>query len=40
MNDIKKCKIQNYCDENNNPTSGGVSGVGLDIVWQNGPAGS
>ena len=39
MNDISKCDVQNFNDENGNPAGGSVHGVGLDIVWQNGPLG-
>lgn len=31
--------IKNETDPNGNPTGGYVKGVGLDIVWQNGPLG-
>ncbi len=34
-----KYEAVNVVDENNNPTGGHVNGVGLSIVWQNGPLG-
>lgn len=39
MNAIKDCSIQNIEDANGNPAGGSVSGVGLQIDWQNGPLG-
>lgn len=39
MNDIKNCEIRNTADEFGNPTGGYVSGIGLNINWQNGPLG-
>lgn len=39
MNDIAKCKVENYKDVNGNPAGGIVNGVGLKIEWQNGPLG-
>lgn len=39
MNAIKGCNIDNSVDINGNPSGGAVSGVGLDIQWQNGPLG-
>ena len=39
MNDIKNCNIDNEVDEKGNPTGGHVMGVGLSIIWQNGPLG-
>lgn len=39
MNDIAKCLVKNDSDEYDNPAGGEVSGVGLSIVWQNGPLG-
>lgn len=39
MNDIKNCTITNKLDGNGNPTGGKVSGIGLEISWQNGPLG-
>lgn len=38
MNDIKNCTIHNKT-ENGNPAGGLVSGIGLNISWQNGPLG-
>lgn len=40
MNAISQCEIQNSVDANGNPTGGYVRGVGLDIVWQDGPLGN
>lgn len=39
MNNINQCVITNSVDDNGNPTGGGVTGVGLTILWQNGPLG-
>lgn len=39
MNAIKDCVINNFVDENENPAGGGVSGKGLEILWQAGPLG-
>jgi len=39
MNAISKCEVQNFSDDNQNPAGGFVKGVGIDIVWQNGPLG-
>ena len=39
MNAIQDCLIRNSTDENGNPTGGSVSGVGLEIQWQDGPLG-
>jgi len=39
MNAISKCEVQNHSDDKGNPAGGSVHGVGLDIVWQNGPLG-
>ena len=39
MNAIKDCVIENTVDENGNPAGGAVTGVGLQIEWQNGPLG-
>ena len=39
MNTINKCTIENNLDERGNPAGGFVSGVGLEIQWQNGPLG-
>lgn len=39
MNAINECSISNVSDANGNPTGGNVSGVGLNIDWQNGPLG-
>lgn len=39
MNAIKECNIQNIEDVIGNPAGGSVSGVGLQIDWQNGPLG-
>ena len=36
---LAKYKATNLSDVDGNPTGGGVSGIGLDIVWQNGPLG-
>lgn len=32
-------ELENNKDENDNPTGGFVTGIGLDILWQNGPLG-
>lgn len=32
-------EAENHNDENGNPAGGYASGVGLDIIWQNGPLG-
>lgn len=39
MNAIKEAVIENKLDANGNPSGGSVSGVGLTIVWQDGPLG-
>jgi hypothetical protein len=39
MNEIKKCTVINKVDDNGNPAGGSVSGIGLNIEWQNGPLG-
>ena len=39
MNSIKKCNVANFVDSDGNPAGGSVEGVGLNIVWQNGPLG-
>ena len=39
MNNIKECEIDNHVDEEGNPAGGFVSGVGLEIDWQDGPLG-
>lgn len=39
MNDILNCDISNNVDANGNPTGGQVSGIGLNIRWQDGPLG-
>lgn len=39
MNTITECEVLNNDDENGNPAGGLVRGVGLSIVWQNGPLG-
>lgn len=39
MNQFSKCKVENRVDLNGNPSGGEVDGVGLGIVWQNGPLG-
>jgi len=39
MNEIKKCTVINKVDDNGNPAGGSVSGIGLNIKWQNGPLG-
>jgi|TARA_Y100000310_G_scaffold341165_2_gene439441 hypothetical protein len=36
---LDKFKATNGNDENGNPAGGTVSGVGLNIVWQDGPLG-
>jgi hypothetical protein len=32
-------RAQNYNDQNGNPAGGYVSGIGLSIIWQDGPLG-
>jgi hypothetical protein len=39
MNAIDKCAIFNSINAEGIPTGGGVRGVGLDILWQDGPLG-
>ncbi len=39
MNAISKCSVYNKNDDEGNPAGGSVSGMGLQIVWQNGPLG-
>jgi len=39
MNGIKECVVKNEVDVNSNPTGGSVTGVGLNINWQDGPLG-
>lgn len=39
MNAIGSCNIANGVDGNGHPTGGRVDGVGLSIVWQDGPLG-
>jgi len=36
---LKNYQCENLLDEWNNPAGGSVKGVGLDVVWQNGPLG-
>ena len=37
--DDQQIDCENWLDDNDNPAGGCVSGVGLEIVWQNGPLG-
>ena len=39
MNAFSQCQVENFSDTEGNPAGGFVKGVGLDIVWQNGPLG-
>lgn len=39
MNAINECIIQNLSDAQGNPAGGTVTGIGIDIEWQNGPLG-
>lgn len=39
MNAINQCQVENFSSPEGNPAGGFVKGVGLDIVWQNGPLG-
>lgn len=39
MNNIAKCQIENLRDDQGRPAGGSVSGVGISIVWQDGPLG-
>jgi len=39
MNDIDQCAIRNITNDQGTPTGGSVSGVGLQIDWQNGALG-
>lgn len=39
MNNIKNCTVVNIADDNGNLTGGSVTGIGLQIEWQNGPLG-
>ncbi len=39
MNSIKNCNVVISFDSDGNPAGGSVKGVGLDIIWQNGPLG-
>lgn len=36
---LVKPRIRNYVDEEHNPAGGEVDGIGLHIVWQDGPLG-
>lgn len=35
----QRVESQHFNDENGNPAGGHTTGVGIDIVWQNGPLG-
>ena len=37
---IQEIQANNQVDENSNPTGGSVSGLGIQIDWQNGPLGT
>lgn len=36
---MQEIEVNNAMDSNGNPTGGSVSGVGIDIKWQDGPLG-